>query len=107
MSSEKVQPGEAVEPSGVPPVEFAADHAAIDEATGQVILPSGWMYKRLGRLDWYASPKFQLILVSFVCFMCPGMFNALGGLGGGGKADPTLADNMVSFFYYTALIWLV
>jgi hypothetical protein len=28
--------------------------------------------------------------------MCPGMFNALGGLGGGGKTDATLADNMVS-----------
>jgi hypothetical protein len=28
--------------------------------------------------------------------MCPGMFNALGGLGGGGKADATTADNMVS-----------
>jgi hypothetical protein len=36
-------------------------------------------------------------MVAFVCFMCPGMFNALSGLGGGGKADPTLADQMVSF----------
>jgi hypothetical protein len=35
-------------------------------------------------------------MVAFVCFMCPGMFNALGGLGGGGKTDATLADNMVS-----------
>lgn len=34
-------------------------------------------------------------MVAFVCFLCPGMFNALGGLGGGGKSDPTLADNMV------------
>ncbi|KAK2749391.1 hypothetical protein FQN57_006323 [Myotisia sp. PD_48] len=60
--------------------------------------PPGWKYKsiKLGRIDmgWYASPSFQLVLVSFVCFMCPGMFNALGGLGGGGKADPTTADNM-------------
>jgi hypothetical protein len=24
------------------------------------------------------------------------MFNALGGMGGGGKINPTLADNMVS-----------
>jgi hypothetical protein len=35
-------------------------------------------------------------MVSMVCFLCPGMFNALGGLGGGGKADATLADQMVS-----------
>ena len=75
------------------------NQVTIDETTGQVDLPAGWMYKKfsigLGQ-TWYASPYFQLILVSFVCFMCPGMFNALGGLGGGGKADATLADNMVS-----------
>lgn len=60
---------------------------------------SGWKYKHrrfLGATFWYASPRVQLTMVSFVCFLCPGMFNALGGLGGGGKADPTLADNMVS-----------
>lgn len=59
--------------------------------------PSGWMYKRMGRLGWYASPKFQLGMVAFVCFLCPGMFNALSGLGGGGKSDPSLADDMVRF----------
>jgi hypothetical protein len=63
-------------------------------------LPQGWMYRqrKIGSLllPWYASPKVQLLMVSMVCFLCPGMFNALGGLGGGGKADATLADNMVS-----------
>lgn len=63
-------------------------------------LPQGWMYRqrKIGslRLPWYASPKVQLLMVSMVCFLCPGMFNALGGLGGGGKADATLADQMVS-----------
>lgn len=57
--------------------------------------PSGWMYRKIGSLGWYASPRFQLGMVAFVCFLCPGMFNALSGLGGGGKADPTLADEMV------------
>jgi hypothetical protein len=70
------------------------------EPTGVVDMPSGWMYRQRRifgfNIPHYASPRFQLILVSFVCFMCPGMFNALGGLGGGGKADATLADNMVS-----------
>ncbi|KAK9898637.1 MFS general substrate transporter [Cystobasidium minutum MCA 4210] len=42
---------------------------------------------------WYKRPIAQIILVSFVCFMCPGMFNALNGLGGGGKQDATTADN--------------
>lgn len=68
--------------------------------TDNLNLPRGWMYRqrRIGStvLPWYASPRIQLLMVSMVCFLCPGMFNALGGLGGGGKADATLADNMVS-----------
>ena len=64
-------------------------------------LPKGWRYKqfKIGslKLPWYASPKFQLFMVAMVCFMCPGMFNALGGLGGGGKADAKVADDMVIF----------
>jgi hypothetical protein len=60
----------------------------------------GWKYKQRKLLGftfpWYASPSVQLTMVAFVCFLCPGMFNALGGLGGGGKADATLADDMVS-----------
>lgn len=39
-------------------------------------LLEGWKYRplRLGpfRLPWYASPESQLVLVSFVCFLCPG-----------------------------------
>jgi MFS family permease len=54
-----------------------------------VEIPTGWKYKslKLGpiTLPWYASPESQLILVSFVCFLCPGMFNALNGLGGAGQ----------------------
>ena len=61
--------------------------------------PSGWMYRerKIGPVvvPWYASPMFQLLMVSFVCFTCPGMFNALTGLGGGGRDDHTLASNMV------------
>jgi hypothetical protein len=46
-------------------------------------------------IPWYASPKFQLGMVSIVCFLCPGMFNALSGMGGGGRQDPHLGDEMV------------
>jgi hypothetical protein len=39
-------------------------------------MPTGWKYKtrKLGpvTLPHYASPESQLILVSFVCFLCPG-----------------------------------
>lgn len=38
--------------------------------------PSGWKYRalKLGSVNipWYASPEAQLLLVSFVCFLCPG-----------------------------------
>ncbi|KAJ5940107.1 Major facilitator superfamily domain general substrate transporter [Penicillium verrucosum] len=60
--------------------------------------PAGWMYKsnKIGKFStsWYASPRIQLGMVAFVCFLCPGMFNALSGMGGGGKSDPSLADKM-------------
>jgi hypothetical protein len=43
---------------------------------GDVVIPTGWKYKgrRIGPLwiPWYASPESQLILVAFVCFLCPG-----------------------------------
>jgi len=54
---------------------------------------------------WYASPKVQLVLVALVCFLCPGMFNALNGLGGGGKTDATLADHMNTALYSTFAVF--
>lgn len=84
-------------PTDSPPPEYINEH--VNATTGELELPSGWMYRRfkIGRFmtPWYASPKFQLGTVAFVCFMCPGMFNALGGLGGGGRQDPHLVDKMV------------
>ena len=66
-------------------------------------LPNGFIYKKrkLGpvTIPWYASPSIQLGMVAFVCFLCPGMFNALGGLGGGGQNDPHTADKMVRHQY--------
>jgi hypothetical protein len=42
----------------------------------EIEMRSGWKYKSLKfgplTLPWYASPESQLILVSFVCFLCPG-----------------------------------
>lgn len=69
------------------------------DASIEVRRPHGWMYKspKIGpySLGWYAFPRTQLGMVAGVCFLCPGMFNALSGLGGGGRKDPTLADRMV------------
>ncbi|KAF4627075.1 hypothetical protein G7Y89_g11084 [Cudoniella acicularis] len=81
------------------------------EPIGDVVRPDGWKYRerRIGPvvIPWFASPKVQLGLVSFVCFLCPGMFNALSGLGGGGRAadDQTLADNMNTALYSTFAVF--
>lgn len=51
-----------------------------------------WMYKKIKigpiTIPGYASPEFQLVFVALVCFLCPGMFNAVNGLGAGGLVDP-------------------
>ncbi|PKY06933.1 DUF895 domain membrane protein [Aspergillus campestris IBT 28561] len=64
-----------------------------------------WMYKpiKLGpwTFPWFASPETQLILVSFVCFLCPGMFNAVSGLGGAGQLDKTDVNNANTALYST------
>ncbi|KAK6936585.1 Ion channel regulatory protein, UNC-93 [Dillenia turbinata] len=41
----------------------------------------------------YNSPFVQVTLIGLVCFCCPGMFNALSGLGGGGQVNQTTANN--------------
>ena len=74
------------------------------EHAGVTPRPTGWQYKllKLGPLNfgYYASPSFQLVMVSFVCFLCPGMFNAINGIGGGGQVDSTTA-NQASIALYT------
>jgi len=74
------------------------------ETGGQVSPAKGWMYKSFKGLPWYASPPIQLLLVSFVCFLCPGMFNAVNGLGGGGLVDATVADNSNVAVYSTLAV---
>ncbi|KAF2130880.1 MFS general substrate transporter [Dothidotthia symphoricarpi CBS 119687] len=47
----------------------------------------------------YADPSVQLGLVAFISFLCPGMWNALNGLGGGGlvKAEPANNANVALY----------
>jgi MFS family permease len=66
--------------------------------------PEGWMYKgvKIGKKEvWFASPIVQLIMVAFVCFLCPGMYNALTGLGGGGQVDATAQNDANTALYST------
>lgn len=63
------------------------------------------MYKELKfgfiTIPWYASPKMQLFLVALVCFLCPGMFNAVNGLGAGGQVNQVPADHANTALYAT------
>ncbi|KAF2767620.1 MFS general substrate transporter [Teratosphaeria nubilosa] len=77
---------------------FDSEHVAAD-------IPTGWKYRSLKigpwTLPWYASPEAQLLLVAGVCFMCPGMFNAVNGLGGGGQISSHVADDANMALYAT------
>lgn len=68
-------------------------------------LPKSWKYRQLSigsyKFPYYASPQVQLVIVAFVCFLCPGMFNALSGLGGAGNLDPKPADDANMALYAT------
>lgn len=41
----------------------------------------------------YNSPMTQVFIVGMVCFCCPGMFNALTGMGGTGQSSTKAAAN--------------
>jgi MFS family permease len=75
------------------------------EAASHTSQPTGWKYRErriLGfRIPHYASPPIQLVIVAFVCFLCPGMFNALSNIGGGGQRDKTAADDANVALYST------
>lgn len=100
-TKETYEPAADAKVDNTPPTyaeDVAVDNGGLGELPGD--RPAGWMYRerKIGSVvvPWYASPMFQLIMVSFVCFTCPGMFNALTGLGGGGRSDDgVLAANMV------------
>lgn len=66
---------------------------------------NSWMYRspKIGpiTLPYYASPWAQLLIVSFVCFLCPGMFNAVQGLGAGGSMDPDHVNKANTALYST------
>ena len=49
----------------------------------------------------YYSSTTQIVMLGFLCFMCPGLFNALNGLGAGGQVDSTNSANSNSALYST------
>ncbi|KAH8922998.1 MFS general substrate transporter [Atractiella rhizophila] len=49
----------------------------------------------------YAHPLVQIIFLSFICFGCPGLYNALSGIGGGGQVDTKTQSNASVALYST------
>jgi len=74
------------------------DVAEKDDNTGSCIT-----YERpTGVKGIYYHPITQVSMLGFVCFMCPGLFNALTGLGAGGQVDPTTSARATSARVNTA-----
>ena len=89
------------EKNNVPTAETrpaSSDHSQTMSSEEQGVAaapPKSWKYREFnifGHRIWYASPPAQLIIVSLVCFLCPGMFNAVQGMGGGGQVDTSAAN---------------
>lgn len=88
----------------VPSHEVNTPEYSVQDQPGALELPNSWMYRRFniaGYKVWFASPPVQLVIVSLVCFMCPGMFNALNGMGGGGQLDNTANNRANTALYST------
>lgn len=66
----------SVSEKATPTTDIDSQHHSQDGTHDEVDRPTGWMYKsrKIGpiTIPYYASPKAQLILVAFVCFLCPG-----------------------------------
>ncbi|KAF9258581.1 MFS general substrate transporter [Marasmius fiardii PR-910] len=58
-----------------------------------------------GIWGFYSHPLTQTCMVGLVCFMCPGLFNALTGLGGGGQVDSTTNSNANTAIYATSAVF--
>jgi MFS family permease len=81
-----------------------SEHRAVNHVTHSSTQNS-WVTRRrkIGKvlLPAYASPPVQLALVAFISFLCPGMWNALNGLGGGGLVQAEPANNANVALYST------
>ena len=82
-----------------------SDHSEKDAASGSGVgsdQPGPMIYERhTGLKGLYYNPTGQVIFLGFVCFMGPGLFNALNGLGGGGQIDATVSANANTALYAT------
>jgi len=82
-----------------------SDHSEKDAASGSGVGSGSVgpvLFERpTGLKGLYYHPVVQVFFLGFVCFMGPGLFNALNGLGGGGQISSTTSANSNSALYAT------
>ncbi|PBP26733.1 MFS general substrate transporter [Diplocarpon rosae] len=76
-------------------VETRVSSGAVSVATGVIEVPS----RAKDLMLRFRAPKVQLFLLSLIAFLCPGMWNAINGLGGGGlvAAEPANMANIALY----------
>lgn len=79
--------------------EESANAGAVKEGEAPLSSPPSISHFR------YNSPLVQVCLIGLVCFCCPGMFNALSGMGGGGQVDHAAANNANTALYTTFAVF--
>jgi hypothetical protein len=73
-----------------------------DDSGSETSSARGEIFERpKGIRGLYSHPLTQIVMLGFVWFMCPGLFNAVNGLGAGGQLDSTNTANSNSALYST------
>ncbi|EFX02636.1 major facilitator superfamily transporter [Grosmannia clavigera kw1407] len=73
----------------VPSASVEAPAASVPAETAD----ESWQPSSSRLMRFYSHPWTQIGLISFIFFCLPGMYNALGGLGGSGQVDSTVSAN--------------
>ncbi|KAH9168622.1 MFS general substrate transporter [Lactarius sanguifluus] len=81
-------------------VGYTSGSSFVEDTTSQYPYPDDYAPLK-GLKGLFYHPRTQVVLLGFVCFMCPGLFNALNGLGAGGQVDSATSANANSTLYAT------
>ncbi|CEJ59575.1 Putative UNC93-like protein [Penicillium brasilianum] len=78
-------------------VKSAEENVSFPDAVGDnsadFVAPPSSLHQKNIFVRIRRDPWFQIILISFIAFCNPGMYNALTGMGGSGQVDSTVSAN--------------
>ncbi|KAI0307393.1 MFS general substrate transporter [Multifurca ochricompacta] len=83
------------------PVGYLSGSSFAEDTTSQYPEYHDDHVRPTGLKGFFYNPYTQVVLLGFVCFLCPSLFNALNGLGAGGQIDGTTSANANSTLYAT------